>query len=166
MRTVGLDAEVFWMAVVPRRRLQLVFHGCTVAWAHSVLFIRSRKAGNFVLDPTIEQYGHPREHRFLAWKDYKKRYIMRPSKWGGEAVWSTRTSGLADWLEKYPCWAFWGPVKDAIDRQVGLWLLNRRIETTTLRRAIDFEGYWKREEENLELSVMKEVSQLRAAPSS
>ncbi len=83
-----------WLIVMPRRRLQFIPPDSPGSWklrnvatCHSVLLIRSPQAGLFVFDPTLEQYGHPREHRFLKWNDYKARYILRQIRSLGGKVW-------------------------------------------------------------------------------
>lgn len=140
------------MAVVPRRRFQLIFNCAPPASTHSVLLIRSPLAGNFVLDPTGEQFGIPREHRFLPWRTYKKRYIMSPSKWMGEAVWSTRTEAyLAGLNSMHGDWRFWARLRDAMDAQVAAWLPHG-----DLTAAIDDEDRWKQDGERL-LQMVQEV---------
>ncbi|KAF9694293.1 hypothetical protein EKO04_008026 [Ascochyta lentis] len=152
-KNIDPDAEVLWMAVIPQRRFQLVFNdNGDFSTTHSVLLIRSPLAGNFVLDPTAEQYGIPREHRFLPWRIYKKRYIMSPGKWCGEAVWSTGTEAFMHGLEMSADWGFWEKVRGAIDRMVTAWL-----SSDDLKVAISDEGRWRMEGKLLERMVTEEL---------
>lgn len=88
--TVDPNTQVLQMVVAPRRRFQLIFtENGTIACTHAVLLIISPLVGNFILDPTAEQYGFPREHRFLPWPVYKQLYVVDASKFRGAAVWFT-----------------------------------------------------------------------------
>ncbi|KAF2999829.1 hypothetical protein E8E13_006998 [Curvularia kusanoi] len=88
---IGPSAEVIHFAVIPRRRMQIFVHEKPgpLAYVHSVILIQSLKAGNFILDPAAEQYGHPPEHRFLPWRTYKRLYVLTKNKWIGSETWYT-----------------------------------------------------------------------------
>ncbi|KAJ4339729.1 hypothetical protein N0V95_007695 [Ascochyta clinopodiicola] len=154
------NAKVHWLAVIPRRRFQLLFDTSRIfSTVHSVLLIRSPLAGNFVLDPTAEQYGIPREHRFLPWRFYRKRYVMSPGQWCGEGVWSTGTEPFLHNLEHTFGWSFWESVRGVIDATVATTLLNG-----DLRKMMSDEERWKRKEERLEKLMAEELYWFPAKP--
>lgn len=163
-----------WTIVVPRRRIQLVIPDSPgsgfprhIASAHSVLLICSPLAGNFVLDPTAEQYGNPREHRFLTWRDYKKHYVLRKSKWNGIAVWCTATHlGLEELFgdgdgggEKY-----WRDARKAAAEGVDAWLENMQAGKESLRSGMDDQRRCKLEAIKLKLAIQKKMSLVDAQP--
>ncbi|KZM20620.1 uncharacterized protein EKO05_0010907 [Ascochyta rabiei] len=153
VKKIDPNSEVLWMAVIPRRRFQFFFGASrTCSTVHSVLLIRSRLAGNLVLDPTGEQYGIPREHRLLPWRVYKKRYVVSPGQWCGEGVWSTGTEAFIHGLEGGEDWPFWESVRDITDANVAAWL-----PSGDLRVVMNDEGHWKKKAELLERLVAEEL---------
>jgi hypothetical protein len=55
---------------------------------HAVILVRTSGGEKFVLDPTGEQHGVLREHRFLPWTAYKDLYVMKQMHWIGRATFS------------------------------------------------------------------------------
>ena len=144
------------MVVVPRRRFQLlVADDGNFACTHAVLLIISPLAGNFILDPTAEQYGFPREHRFLPWSVYKALYIVDLSKFRAAAIWSTCFDAYIRSLQESENWAFWDSVKDELDEQVAVWL-----KDCNLRAIVDDDELWRANGKQLEEMVVQALEGL------
>lgn len=157
--TVDRQAQVFQMIVAPRLRFQLTSDGSHIAATHSLFLISSPLAGDFILKPTAEQYGIPREHRFLPWSIYKQLYIIDPEKFRGAAVWSVNFSRYQEWLERSPHWEFWSSFRAVLDAQTAAWLQGCELST-----MMDNEDEWKAKEEQLRRSVVAELEGVHPGP--
>jgi hypothetical protein len=142
--TVDPQAQIYQMVVAPRRRFQIMDYTNTIAGTHSLFVISSPLAGDFVLDPTAEQYGIPREHRFLPWSVYKQLYIIDQKKYRGAAVWSTNFSPYVEYLQMSASWEFWTSIRAVFDKQIAAWL-----EDCELRTVMDDDDQWKVKQEQL-----------------
>lgn len=90
-------SKVEWLVVVPQPQfqLQLAYRKKEAIW-HSVMLLTTSDGELFVLDPSGEQFGFPREHRFLPWKTYKELYVVERENWTGEATFTCRTEKLRE----------------------------------------------------------------------
>lgn len=171
--TVDPNAVVIWLLVIPRRRLQFVTpekpgssQPRRIATCHSVILIRSPLAGNLVLDPTMEQYGHPREHRFIAWKVYKARYILRKSKWIGKEVY--RNIGTIFWhmLNSSPQLdsIYWRDVQRGFGKQFRDWLKHMQAGHEDLRQSLDDDQRCAAGAEKLKVGIAGMLQGIRYQP--
>jgi hypothetical protein len=131
--TVDRQAQVYQMVVAPRRHFQITSAGNPIAATHSLFFICSPLGGNFILDPTAEQYGIPREHRFLPWSVYMQLNIIDLERLHGVAVWSVDFSGYQHWLERSDNWDFWSSIGAVLDAQTDAWLQDCELRTAMAR---------------------------------
>ncbi|KAJ4332092.1 hypothetical protein N0V87_008653 [Didymella glomerata] len=146
---VDRQTQVYHMVVAPRRHFQITSAGNHTAATHSLFLICSPLGGKFIFDPTAEQYGIPREHRFLPWSVYKQLYIIDLEKFHGVAVWSVDFSGYQHWLERSDNWTFWSSIGAVLDAQTDVWL-----QDCELRTVMDDGTQWKIKEEELRRSVV------------
>jgi hypothetical protein len=91
---------------------------------HSVLRIDT-KTSKYVLDPSAEQYGIPRCHRFLRWTTYKKRYLWRSEAWAGRARWTSDTAAHKKSIEQQLDKG-WKHIREAVSSVVSDWLKEMR----------------------------------------
>lgn len=147
MFAVDPEATLQWLWVVPRRRLQFTSPGCEPALIHSVLLIQSPLAGKFVLDPSGEQYGIPAEHRFIRWRDYVDRYVMRNKNHYGAQVWMIAHNGEEDFengtghAEQY-----WRDIREVLGGSIKIWLHHVTAGGSTLRQALGNEASMKEQD--------------------
>jgi hypothetical protein len=73
--TVDEFASICPLAVAARPRI--AFANLATSLEHWVFLVSTSDGEKFILDPTGEQYGILREHRFLPWAVYKELYVMR-----------------------------------------------------------------------------------------
>lgn len=159
--TVDPQAQVYQMVVAPRRRFQITNDSGEIAGTHSLFLISSPLAGNFILDPTAEQYGIPREYRFLPWSVYKQLYVIDQAKFSGAAVWSIHFEQYADHLTRSDDWEYWKSVRTVLDIQTTTWL-----QDCELKAVMDDEDQWKIKEEQLEKLVIDGLDAVEPGPSS
>ena len=91
---------------------------------HSVLRIDTQ-IGNYVLDPSAEQYGIPRCHRFLRWSTYKKRCVWRSEAWAGRATWTSDTAAHKKSIEQQLD-KDWKHIREAVEVVVSDWMEEMR----------------------------------------
>jgi hypothetical protein len=131
-RKIDPDVTVTWKIVIPRpryvfyiRRHNNELPGETL---HSVLLLVSGRGAKYILDMSGEQFGVPREHRFLPWQAYRKRYVVRNKYWTGRAAWTLDTRDRReDCLEvdgRTPD-RFWSNAQEAVERAYATWDLGK-----------------------------------------
>ncbi|KAJ4371073.1 hypothetical protein N0V86_008768 [Didymella sp. IMI 355093] len=156
---VDPQAQIYQMVVAPRRRFQIMDDSNIIAGTHSLFLISSPLAGDFVLDPTAEQYGIPREHRFLPWSVYKQLYIIDQRKYCGAAVWSTNFYTYVALLQKSARWEFWTSIRAVFDKQTAAWL-----QDCELRTVMDDHDQWKVKQEQLKSLVVEGLAGVEPEP--
>lgn len=136
-----------------------------IAVTHSVILINSPLAGDFVLDPTGEQYGHPHEHRFLAWSDYKELYVLSKKEWDGPEVWN-RTNAPQMKLEadQSPDCTFWKDVRKEYRECFTQWLEELVAKHGDLKKGLDDEDLRMHTNEKLIKAVTKICDNFKAEP--
>jgi hypothetical protein len=159
---VDPKATVQWLFVIPRRRLQFTVSGSKAPLVHSALLVRSPLSGEFVLDPSAEQFGIPPEHRFVCWQYYRDQYVMRPEQHYGTQTWMVADNGEED-LKKgdFPYAEFWRKVRVELDTSVDTWL--RRVTKKgdlTLQKGLDDKENTKEQAEWVANDVRKNVDAL------
>jgi hypothetical protein len=79
---------------------------------HSLLLLTTASKDRYVLDPTGEQTGVLREHRFLPWTEYKRLYVVPQGAvyWTGSSTFACQAPWYADEIgeaviDVHPVWA-------------------------------------------------------------
>lgn len=80
------------------------------------------------MDMSGEQFGVPREHRFLPWQEYRKRYVVRSRCWVGRAAWTLDTGGrreLCQKVDKRDPGKLWSTTKYAVETACTKWDMDK-----------------------------------------
>lgn len=91
---------------------------------HSIILICTSGGEKFVLDPTGEQYGVLRQHRFLPWRVYKDMYTMKREPRAGHTT-ITKTWSCAEvinLLSRTKEGEVWSPLHHIVDRSLDEWI--------------------------------------------
>ncbi|KAJ8114465.1 hypothetical protein OPT61_g3660 [Boeremia exigua] len=168
VKLLDSEAQVIWLLVLPRRRLQFVTPvrpgsrtPRDIALCHSVLLIRSPRSGSIILDPTLEQYGHPREHRILTWNDYEKLYILRKDEsLGGKVCCTNHEYRETIDGDNHPAYEYFRDAESAVNTCVDEWIQNMKSEEVSLRDSLDDKGKCRIETEMLMTNVVESLNRI------
>ncbi|KAF1843244.1 uncharacterized protein K460DRAFT_357001 [Cucurbitaria berberidis CBS 394.84] len=142
-------AKVSWMILVPQGRYTFAFNKPFRAVQHSVLLVDLSDGRQLILDPTGEQFGIPREHRFLPAHEYMKRYMVPSDDWEGRRTWilldAENEQEMVDKIE-----LFWKNAKETAESCVEVWVKNiLLLSHSSLEVVLDSGTQYMDQEEKL-----------------